>query len=270
MVTVNRSDLIERVVSNLRERCPGVKGVYLTGSMGRRVADEFSDVDVIAIVEAESLSDTVGVWPSAVESVTPVIFSNKLDFGRSVVFNYITPDWLRFDVTFGDPSNIERRAKSMLVPLHDPQRRYDTLPDNGELLQPSPQVAARIVPEFYRVLALLPVPLGRSDYAVAASGSALLRTFLIQALTELTPVEDRGGALALKRLLSETSYEVIVAIPPIVASRDSAIEVHRYCAAEFTSLARVLCDQTGVTFPSDFVREVHEHTRGILGDWLIA
>ncbi|GAA1554611.1 nucleotidyltransferase domain-containing protein [Kribbella lupini] len=94
------------------------------------------------------------------------------------------------------------------------------------------------------------------NHVVAASGSTLLRTMLVQLMVESVEVEDRGGALHLSALLDPEHYRTIEALPPIVATRESAVEVHRACVDAFFPLAEDLCRRTGVTWPDDFATAV--------------
>ena len=84
----------------------------------------------------------------------------------------------------------------------------------------------------------------------------MLRTMLVQLMVESVEVEDRGGALHLSALLELEHYRTIEALPPIAATRDSAIEVQRACLDAFFPLAQDLCRRTGVTWPDDFATAV--------------
>lgn len=48
---------------------PDILAVFLTGSIGRGEADEFSDVDFLAIVDADHLEDFASRWPGMREDI---------------------------------------------------------------------------------------------------------------------------------------------------------------------------------------------------------
>jgi hypothetical protein len=200
--------------------------------------------------------------------VTPLAYETALDFGASRLFNQITDDFVRYDVMATTETAVRNRSQSTVKVLFDRTGVYQRLPERLPLTEPSPAVVRRLVPEFFRVLSILPVVLGRADYAVGASGSELLRSMLIQAYQELVAVEDRGGALYLRRLLPEDHYSIITQIPAIEATEASTINVHRYCAQHFTPAARLLCERAGIEWPTAFVTKVAKHTTPLLGQWL--
>lgn len=123
-----------------------------------------------------------------------------------------------------------------------------------EPLQPDPGAVERLIKEFFRVLGLTPVVLGRGGVIDAASGSGLLRQLLIDLMLQDVAVPDRGGALHTSSLLPPERRAQVEALPAIEATRESALAVHRACTALFLPLARELAGRTGVTWPDEFVQ----------------
>ncbi|MFF0341672.1 hypothetical protein [Kribbella sp. NPDC004875] len=245
-----------------------VDALLLTGSIGRDADDDYSDVDFLVIVADGALDQFAERWAAICDSVIPLIYEAALDFGTTRLFNQITDDFVRYDVMATTEAGIGHRSQSTVKVLFDRTGVYKRLPERLPLTEPSPVVVRRLVPEFFRVLSMLPIVLGRADFAVGASGSGLLRSMLIQAFQELVAVEDRGGALYLRRLLPENHYSVITQMPAIEATEASTIDVHRYCAQHFAPAARLLCERTGVEWPAEFVAKVAERTAPTLGQWL--
>ncbi|ADB35221.1 hypothetical protein Kfla_6218 [Kribbella flavida DSM 17836] len=254
---MNRQDLLERITEWL-ENDERVRGLWVIGSTARGTDDEFSDLDLVAVLADHKLEEFVAGWPALVERSLPLVFHQTMTFGRTTVFNQVVgEDWLRFDLTAGPEDVLRGRSRRTARVVFDRDGLDATLPPTGPIAGPSPEVVGRLVPEFLRVAALLPVALGRRDYVVAASGSTLLRTMLIQLMVESVEVEDRGGALHLSTLLTPEHFHLVESLPPIAATRESAIAVQQACLDAFLPLARDLCHRTAVPWPTDFANAVH-------------
>ncbi|MFG1911429.1 aminoglycoside 6-adenylyltransferase [Kribbella sp. NPDC048928] len=245
-----------------------VDALLLTGSIGRDADDECSDVDFLLVAGEGRLDEVAQRWTANRGSAAPLVYDRAFDFGASRLFNQITNDWVRYDVVATTEASIGQRSQSTVKVLFDRTGVYERLPERLPLTEPSPATVRRLVPEFFRVLSMLPIVLGRSDFAVGASGSTLLRQMLIDAFQELVAVEDRGGAMYLRRLLPDDHYTVVAQVPSIEATEESVLAVHQYCAQHFTPVARSLCERTGVEWPTAFVAKVAERTEPIIGPWL--
>jgi len=181
------------------------------------------------------------------------------------VFNQVTADWLRFDVSVITPAGLDRYTASTVRPLFDKDDLYSRLRQKREPLAPSGPRIQELTKEFMRILGLLPVVLGREEYAVSASGSGLIRMLLIQLMTEDVAVEDRGGALHLRGLLPDAQLAAIDELPPILATRESAIAVHMAVARLFLPLARDLSKRTATPWPDALESALRAHLDTQLG-----
>jgi hypothetical protein len=88
---------------------------------------------------------------------------------------------------------------------------------------------------------------------------------LIQLMTEDVAVEDRGGALHLRGLLPDAQLAAIDELPPISATRESAIAVHMAVARLFLPLARDLSKRTGTPWPDALESALRAHLDSQLG-----
>ncbi len=263
-----RVDLLGWITEQLRQD-QRVRGLWITGSTARGTADAFSDLDLVEVVNDDGppASAFVDSWLTAVRQAMPLVYHQVLDFGPTVVVNHIVgDDWLRFDLLVGPPDVLRGRSRRTAKVVFDRDGLDNSLPVHGPVVGPSADVVAKVVPEFLRVAALLPVALGREDYVVAASGSTLLRTMLIQLMVESVEVEDRGGALHLSTLLSPQHYSALGALPPIATTRESAIDFQRACLDAFLPLAQHLCRRTGVTWPDEFATAVRRRLEPVFAD----
>jgi len=244
---VDRETLIQRVTDRLAAD-DRVRGAWLSGSLARGTADEFSDVDVWLVAAESDRESLIDDWPAICDAITPTVLNQQV--GNLAIFNAITPTWQRFDVVFGAPEEIPYRTRTTLKVLFDKDGLDTRLQDGGQPLAPDPGRIRGLVTEFFRVLGLLPVIVGREEYVLGVSGAGLLRTMLIQLMLEDVAVEDRGGALHLSPLLPPERMGALTGLPPLSANRDSVIAVHLACAEAFLPLARRLAERTGMAWPT--------------------
>jgi predicted nucleotidyltransferase len=261
---MSREELIQRIIDVLQAD-DRVRATWLSGSLGRGAGDRYSDVDLVAIVAEENRAGFVAEWDGIVAAIASVVLANRLSFRSSTVFNQVTADWLRFDVSVITPASLDRYTASTVRPLFDKDDLYSRLRQKGEPLAPSGPRIQGLTKEFMRILGLLPVVLGREEYAVGASGSGLIRMLLIQLMTEDVAVEDRGGALHLRGLLPDAQLAAIDELPPILATRESAIAVHMAVARLFLPLARDLSKRTGTPWPDALESALRAHLDSQLG-----
>ncbi len=255
-MVLRQEDLIERA-RHVLGGDDRVLGVWLVGSYGRDTNDQFSDVDLWVVVagrDAESFCDD---WPGTSDKIAPTVFRREVAGRR--IFNQVTPNWLRFDVSVGTPDTIADRSRSTVKPLYDPNGLSADLSDPGPPRQPDPGRVESISQGFLRVLGLLPVVVGREEFAVGQSGAGLLRDMLIDVMLEDVAIEDRGGALHLNRLLPADRQQILSDLPALQATRESVIAAHVACATVFLPLARDLHGRCGLDWPQEFEDAARRH-----------
>lgn len=253
---LRQQELIERakVVLGQDDR---VVGVWLVGSFGRGTSDQFSDVDLLVVVDPDDVDRFCDTWPGLSDQIAPTVFRRRV--GGQPVFNQVTTDWLRFDVAVGTPDTITGRTRSTVRPVYDPTGLSGRLGEPGPPKRPDAGRVASISLEFLRVLGLLPVVVGREEFVVGESGADLLRGMLIDVMLEDVAVEDRGGALHLNRLLPAGQQQLLTNLPPLQATRESVINAHVACASAFLPLARDLHDRCGLGWPQEFEDATRRH-----------
>lgn len=252
----SQEDLIQRATAVLADD-HRVLAVWLSGSYGAGTQDQFSDVDLWVVVDADQQPGFCDDWPAIADRIAPTVLCRQL--GDAPVFNQITENWVRFDVTIGTQGDVARRTTSTVKPLHDPRNLSAELASPGPALQPDPDRVASIAVEFLRVLGLLPVVIGRREYVIGVSGAELLRSMIIQLMLQDVAVEDRGGALHLRRLLPTERLQRLTELPALAADRDSVIGAHVACAATFLPLARELHERCGLRWPQELEDAARRH-----------
>lgn len=206
------------------ERDPLVRSIELGGSLARDGADRWSDLDLV--VEAADGFDPVPL----VQRTTAAVFLRVLPFGIVAV----TPEWLRLDLVV--------RGTTVEAP-----------PRNTSL--------GALVEEFLRVLGLLPVIVGRSEWIVGCDGAMLLRSLLVTLLLAERGEPPQTGVKRLNEKLTDAQRELVEALPPIAATRASVVGAHAAVAALFLGRARRVADD----WPTAFERATGDYLRRELG-----
>jgi predicted nucleotidyltransferase len=248
--------MVERIAGILQEDAR-VRAAWLCGSRARGTNDEYSDIDIWVVVRPADVAQFIDDWPKLSDKISPTVLRQQV--GKLPVFNHITPEWLRFDVSIGTSEDVPKRSRSTVRLLFDLDGLDAKLGASQGPLQPDAKKIRTITIEFLRVLGLLPVVAARSEYVVGASGAGLLRELLIQLMLEDVAVEDRGGALHLSGLLPEVRLQALRDLPPIAATREAVIAGHLACAQIFLPIARDLSGRVGVQWPAELERAVRAH-----------
>lgn len=257
-LTDGQRRLLSHVVGFL-ESDSRIEGAWLVGSLARRLGDRFSDVDVLIAVAQRALASLVEEWPGRAGLLVDLAFVRPAySTPASTTFTHVTSDYVRFDLTFATTSEAVTHAPdgiSLLAASPNDSGRAES--DNGP--GPSGDRVQKLAEEFLRVLGLLPVVIGRREYLVAASGAALLRSMLMDLFRELAPPGYRGGAMRLEKALSPDQLEILYGLPPLLWTRDAAIDLHLACARRFLPAARQAYGDLGLSWPQAFEDAVRNH-----------
>lgn len=226
-------------------------GLFLAGSYGRGDADQYSDVDFVAVTDPDRQDAAAALWRQTLENLRPIVFWNE-QRGRNVLLNAITEDWLRYDVLIIRPEDIKGRAKSTIRPVFDHGNLYATLPDRLPDAVPNARRVTWQINEFIRILGLMRVGLGRGEYVLLVKGTGLLRDLLTDLMLEECPVADKGGILHPSRLLTADQMAVLQGLPYPGPHRSEVIAAHIALAEAFFPRARRLAEQLSIEWPTRF------------------
>ncbi len=228
-----------------------LRALFLAGSLGRGGGDEFSDVDLVAVLDPALHEGFAVRWRGILGAVAPPVYWQEHRRG-GLLINAIAADWQRIDLYMVGPDALGRRAKTTVRPLIDRDHIYRGLP---EALPPSPQDPARVaglIEEFLRVLGMMPVALGRGEHFIGIWGASILRDLLKALMLEAVAAQGKGGALHLSLVLPPAEMAVLCALPSPVAERQSVLEANLAIARAFLPRARALAARLELDWPEAF------------------
>ncbi|CAN7379583.1 aminoglycoside 6-adenylyltransferase [Devosia sp. LjRoot3] len=265
---MNQQDIIAAAKTALADD-EAVRGLFLSGSFGRGSDDEWSDVDLLAVVGKDDQRGVADRWHKALNALAPVVYWNELERGGFLI-NAVTEDWLRCDLYMVEPGHVGQRAKNTVRPLIDRDGIYDGLPATLPLKTPNPHALRYQINEFIRILGLTPVAMGRGEYLTAVMGNGLLRGLLADLFMQDVSDPDTGGILHMSKLLPAEQIKIMSDLPFPNATANAVIEAHLAVARVFMPRAKAMAERLGVEWPEAFeaaTRRVLEEKLGVEADW---
>ncbi|MEM7723775.1 MAG: nucleotidyltransferase domain-containing protein [Pseudomonadota bacterium] len=248
--SLSHTEVIEEIADGVRD-APGIRGLFLGGSYGNGMADEYSDIDFVMISEDGASDDVAQIWRKAVERTGKII----LWWDRNtvpVLINAITEDWTRTDVIILKPEQMGQQTQAALKPVFDHDNVYDSLAKTPAKQSPDLKRFRYQVEEFIRILGLLHLAVGREEYINGVLGISLLRNKLVDLLIAETDAPNRGGILHLNRLMTDEQKDLLLSLPAAVPNRDALISAHLAYAKAYLPLARQRAERLGMEWPERF------------------
>ncbi len=243
-----------------------VEALFLAGSYGRGTADEYSDVDLIALVPADRRADFAKTWRHTLEDIAPIVFWNEMPIGPGLLVNAITEKWLRCDVSITAPADFKGKSRDTIRPLVDRGGFYDALPETLPLRTPNVGRVTYLINEFIRVIGLAPVGVGRREYVTMVMGVGLLRDMLINLMIEETTMPDTGGILHMSKVLPAPDVALVYGLPYPGPQLDEILAANMAIAKAFFPRARALSARLGIAWPEAFETATRRNLRSRLGD----
>lgn len=242
-----------------------VRGLFLAGSYGRGTADEWSDVDLLALAAPEDHAAIAADWRQVLHDITPIVFWQELNRGGTLL-NAVSEEWLRCDLNIVTPENFGRRAKNTVRPLIDRDGVYDDLPDTLPPRQPDVGTVSYLIHEFIRMLGLMPVALGRQEYVTMVLGVGMMRGHLEALLMQDVTNPDPGGILHQSTLLSAEDMALLKSLPYPGPEREALIEANFAIAREFMPRARAMAKRLDIVWPEAFEAATRRRLAAMVGE----
>lgn len=246
-----------------------VRGLFLSGSFGRGTEDEWSDVDLLAIVGKPDQRGVADRFRLALNDLAPLVYWNELDRG-GLLINVVTEDWLRCDLNMVEPNALGQKARDIIIPLIDRDGVFAGLPETLPPKTPNPNALRYQINEFIRVLGLMPVVVGRGEYLTGVMGNGLLRGLLTDLFMLDVNLPDPGGILHMSKLLPEEQIRIMSELPFPGAKRDEIVSANLAVAKVFMPRAKAMAERLGVEWPDAFeaaTRRVLREKLGVAADW---
>lgn len=257
--------LIDRATALLHSD-PRIEAAWLAGSLGTGGGDQWSDVDLLALVTDGTFAETSAAIAERVDEIAPTVLVNRVHGG--IVINSVTEDWQRFDISFTEANGLAGHDANRLQPLfnrsgHEPPRKQP---------EPPPLRVTALATEFLRVLGLMPVVVGREEYHLALTGAEHLRRMTFDLFLDINgvPVAHRGGALKRNPMLTPEQRAAMSALPAAGPSRDSVIQGNLAWAKLFLPIARAFAASRGAAWPDQLEAATRRHLQtvaGVAADW---
>ncbi len=250
MAGMEHQDVID-IIANALQEAPEVRALFLSGSYGNGLADDYSDIDFVLVAKGGGTDAIAKLWREAVNQTGEIV----LWWDRTTrphLINAITADWTRTDVVILKPDQMGAQTQANLEPLFDHDDIFEGLANTPENKAPNPVRVRYQIEEFIRILGLLHLVAGREEYINGVLGVFHLRNLLVELMIEETAAPNRGGALHLNRLLTDQQKEILTSLPPALPNHDAMISAHLAYARAYLPRARKLAPQWDVEWPERF------------------
>lgn len=264
MPTPAQQQLIDRATALLQSD-PRIEAAWLAGSLGAGTGDEWSDVDLLVLVAEGTFAEASAAIAARVDEIAPTVLVNRV---HGIVINAVTEDWQRFDISFTEASGLVGYNADRLQPLfnrsgHEPPHKQP---------EPPPLRVTALATEFLRILGLMPVVVGRSEYQLALTGQEHMRRLTFELFMDMNgvPVAERGGALKRNPLLTPDQRAALAALPATGPTREGAIAGNLAWARLFLPAARAYAAREGADWPDRLEAATRRRLAadlGVAADW---
>ena len=254
---MEKSGVIDVIANAVRE-APDIRALFLSGSYGNGLADDYSDIDFILVANGGATDAVAQLWRDAISQTGEIVLWWDRTT-RPTLINAITADWTRTDVAIRTPDQMATQTQAGLKPLFDHDGIFERLVHAPESTGRDLARTRYRIEEFIRILGLLHLAAGREEYINGVLGVFHLRNLLVELMIEETAAPNRGGALHLNRLLTKEQKEVLVSLPPALPNREAMISAHLAYARAYLPRARKLAADWGIEWPERFEAATWKH-----------
>jgi hypothetical protein len=248
-----------------------IRALWLSGSVGRGVADAGSDLDVALGLAPDAFDDFAGTWRDWLARVTPVLFARGLPRLPGSFYS-VTSGCLRLDVVAerAGTASAGSRARRLLVLDKDGAERAAANAGDGmpaeELRGPDPARLTDLTLEFLRQGAIFPAAVvARQDWLLGVAGVQGIQQLLYELFVESNQPLPPMGVKQWSAKLTPEQRDVRAGLPPPVATPEGVLAAMRAAAAACRRAARSILAAHGVPWPQEFDQAVLRYWESDLG-----
>lgn len=238
-----------------------IRGLWLSGSLARGVADAGSDLDLLVAVADDAYEDFARNWRSWLDSVTPTLLTKQIP-APILIFTSLTPEMCRVDGVFERVSQLPESRFRTRITVIDRDGLDDLIPLRVDGPGPDLDKIAGIMSEFWRVQAIFPFMINqRKDLLVARSGVDVSSQLLYELFVETNQPLPPMGVKQFSRRLTDEQRPILQAIPAYGADRDSLVIADLWVCDAMATHGRAAAERVGAVYPT----ELADAVRGFLG-----
>lgn len=231
------------------ESDPRIRAAWLAGSFGKGIADRWSDVDAHLLIDPAQIDDFRAGVQGWLEGLRPLVLYRLL-FGGQMV-NAMTDEGMRLDVWLHSGESAEVVEGHTRV-LYAEEGALDWKPNPGTELSQTEAAAEleRAIPEFWRCVAMLPVPLGRDEKLIGAAGNFLILLLLTDVFALASGIRKDRGVKALNGFLPPAYRQLAEEATFLPAlTREELARFQLRLARLMQEHGPAICAQWGVDYP---------------------
>ncbi|MBO0833910.1 MAG: hypothetical protein J2P28_00145 [Actinobacteria bacterium] len=259
------ADLFARVL-HAAEPDDRVRTVWLSGSVGRRVADAGSDLDVVLAIAPSAFDDFAATWEHWLSRVTPVVLARELPRLPGSFYS-VTPECLRLDVVAerAGTARAADLARRVLALSKDELTEAESSV-SSEQAGPDPTRLGELVQEFLRQMTIFPAAVvARQDWLLGVVGVQNVHLMLYQLFVEANQPLPPMGIKQWSAKLSPRQRQVCAGLPAPTANRAGVLEGMRAAAAAFRRESAAVLAACDAPWPADFDAAVRRYWQHQLG-----
>lgn len=260
---MSHAELIDKIVTEAKQ-LGDLQGFYLSGSFGNRTADQYSDLDFVAVADPANFASVAAEWEAVCRKLFDGVFFRS-QIGKSALINVTTSEWIRIDLFIEDAAAFLKRAQNQLACLfeHEPFFVNLTLVE-----EPAAVLDERLIymaNEFLRILGLATVGLGRGELFLCTIGLGHLRNLFMNFAVEVEKGKA-GGALHLSKTISAETLVILNELPAVETDREQIIFAHVETAQAFLAYAKPIFSNRELVWPQSFEDATRVHLVRELGE----
>jgi hypothetical protein len=243
-----------------------VRALWLSGSLGRGVADAGSDLDIVLAVTDDSFADFAAGWRDWLAAVTPTVLARELANLPGSWYS-LTPDCLRLDVVTeragtATPAQLSRRLLTLDKDGTAAGQAQPPRPEAG----PDPSRIAGITEEFLRQQANFPpAVVARADWLLGVVGVQTVHLQLYDLFVASNQPLPPMGIKQWSAKLTPEQRQVCARLRVPAPDRDSVIAAMLAAATAFRRAAAAIHAASGIAWPEELDAAVRGYLRSELG-----